>query len=88
LEANGVPVLYDLPSVGQNLRTSLFSFPEFLSDGDSQRYLSFLNKLLNRYLSTLQDHPWIPYTQEVDDKIDSLEVLMADPARAGQEWSL
>lgn len=54
LEANGVPVLYDLPSVGQNL----------------------------------QDHFWIPYTQEVDDKVDSLEVLMADPVRAGQEWNL
>ena len=88
MEANGVPVLYDLPSVGQNLRASPFLFLEYSSDSDSQRYLSCLNNHLNRHLSTLQDHPWIPYTQEVDDKVDSLEVLMADPVRAGQEWTL
>lgn len=36
----------------------------------------------------LQDHYWTPFTQELDDKIDSLEVLVSDPARAGQEWML
>ncbi|KAK2467415.1 hypothetical protein APHAL10511_000650 [Amanita phalloides] len=36
----------------------------------------------------LQDHFWVPYTREMDEKIDSFEVLLADPARAGQEWML
>ncbi|KAM6502869.1 alcohol oxidase [Amanita muscaria] len=36
----------------------------------------------------LQDHFWVPFTKEMDDKIDSFEVIMTDPARAGQEWML
>ncbi|KAF8632495.1 hypothetical protein AX15_001862 [Amanita polypyramis BW_CC] len=36
----------------------------------------------------LQDHFWVPFTKEMDDKIDSFEILVSDPARAGQEWML
>ncbi|KAF8345207.1 alcohol oxidase [Amanita rubescens] len=36
----------------------------------------------------LQDHFWVPYIKEMDSKIDSFEILMSDPARAGQEWML
>ncbi|KAF8632485.1 hypothetical protein AX15_001854 [Amanita polypyramis BW_CC] len=35
-----------------------------------------------------EDHFWVPVTKEMDDKIDSFELLMSDPARAGQEWML
>ena len=34
-----------------------------------------------------EDHYWVPYIKEMDNKIDSFEIL-ADPARAGQEWML
>ena len=39
------------------------------------------------YIQT-EDHFWVPFTKEMDDKIDSFEVILSDPARAGQEWML